>query len=462
MKLKQVSVSKLHGIFTKRIGLSDDYTFIHGINGTGKTSILKAMQAILEPDLEWIATAKYDSISVQIEEKGEKIHFRFSRSGSNIIVKSRIGNSHEMEEYDIQRIDFIFDNFSRRDVNNDVDRSVLRNAVFEIFSQSEIIKKIQSIPTPIFLGLNRTSSFDADFDQMALRAHRQRRPSTVAITHNADDLSQGLQQALALIARSTRRINQRRRLLEDTLRNDISFLLFTNPLNKDTRHIRTWPERADLLKFRKMKKEIPETWKRIGFNFSAQQEIETFFDDLLKLTRQLAQYSSFHKAIEGLSDAESSRLISEWFERRPIIRLIERYFHLIEEFNKKDSALRREITKFEKIINSFFADSGKNVTISASGDVKISIANKDFDIFYLSSGEKQIFVLLSHLIFNPLLSKANVLVIDEPELSLHVRWQEIFVESITTANALTQLILATHSPSIVLDRKNKMVDLNGA
>ncbi|WP_353617106.1 AAA family ATPase [Rhizobium sp. EC-SD404] len=84
------------------------------------------------------------------------------------------------------------------------------------------------------------------------------------------------------------------------------------------------------------------------------------------------------------------------------------------------------------------------------------------DVHNLSSGEKQIFVLISHLIFNPLIKKANVLIIDEPEISLHVRWQEIFVESVLNANDQTQLILATHSPSIVLDRTDNMVDLNVA
>ena len=53
----------------------------------------------------------------------------------------------------------------------------------------------------------------------------------------------------------------------------------------------------------------------------------------------------------------------------------------------------------------------------------------------------------------------NVFIIDEPELSLHVQWQELFVDSIISANPNIQYVLATHSPSIILDRIENCVDL---
>ncbi len=54
-----------------------------------------------------------------------------------------------------------------------------------------------------------------------------------------------------------------------------------------------------------------------------------------------------------------------------------------------------------------------------------------------------------------------MIIVDEPELSLHVRWQESFVDAIQKASPRLQIILATHSPSIVLDRIEKCVDLSG-
>jgi predicted ATP-binding protein involved in virulence len=71
-------------------------------------------------------------------------------------------------------------------------------------------------------------------------------------------------------------------------------------------------------------------------------------------------------------------------------------------------------------------------------------------------------VILTHLAFNPQAKRANILIIDEPELSLHLRWQELFVDAIVSASQDIQLILATHSPSIILGRHDSCVDLEEA
>jgi len=71
-------------------------------------------------------------------------------------------------------------------------------------------------------------------------------------------------------------------------------------------------------------------------------------------------------------------------------------------------------------------------------------------------------VILTHLAFNPAATSANVFIVDEPELSLHVKWQEAFVPAIRKANPELQVILATHSPSIVLDLTKFCVDLSEA
>ena len=57
--------------------------------------------------------------------------------------------------------------------------------------------------------------------------------------------------------------------------------------------------------------------------------------------------------------------------------------------------------------------------------------------------------MIAHLIFYEDRKQPGVFIIDEPELSLHLAWQEIFVKSIQQASPKTQFILATHSPSII-------------
>lgn len=63
----------------------------------------------------------------------------------------------------------------------------------------------------------------------------------------------------------------------------------------------------------------------------------------------------------------------------------------------------------------------------------------------LSSGEKQIMRLLIECVY----ARDNCLIVDEPEISLHVDWQHRLVQSLRTVNPGVQLILATHSPEVM-------------
>ena len=67
----------------------------------------------------------------------------------------------------------------------------------------------------------------------------------------------------------------------------------------------------------------------------------------------------------------------------------------------------------------------------------------------MSSGEKQIFIIFASLIFGLKNNKSGIYIIDEPEASLHLKWQREFVSSILEINPNIQLIFATHSPEIV-------------
>jgi len=67
----------------------------------------------------------------------------------------------------------------------------------------------------------------------------------------------------------------------------------------------------------------------------------------------------------------------------------------------------------------------------------------------LSSGEKQLVIILLTALIQE--DKHFVLFMDEPENSLHTDWQEKLIENIRSLNNNAQIIIATHSPSIVLD-----------
>ena len=81
-----------------------------------------------------------------------------------------------------------------------------------------------------------------------------------------------------------------------------------------------------------------------------------------------------------------------------------------------------------------------------------TIKGKELELNQLSSGEQHEVVLLYELIFNV---KTNILVlIDEPEISLHITWQKEFLNDLLRIIKIQniQVLIATHSPSIINDR----------
>ena len=74
-------------------------------------------------------------------------------------------------------------------------------------------------------------------------------------------------------------------------------------------------------------------------------------------------------------------------------------------------------------------------------------AGEEFNINDLSSGEKQLF--LRTLSIKMLEPKNSIILIDEPELSLHPKWQQRIIEVYKKIGENNQIIIATHSPHIL-------------
>ena len=84
---------------------------------------------------------------------------------------------------------------------------------------------------------------------------------------------------------------------------------------------------------------------------------------------------------------------------------------------------------------------------------------KELQLNQLSSGEQHEVILLYELIFK---TKPNILVlIDEPEISLHVTWQKEFLEDLLKIIEIQkfQVLIATHSPSIINGRWDLVYNL---
>ena len=134
----------------------------------------------------------------------------------------------------------------------------------------------------------------------------------------------------------------------------------------------------------------------------------------------------------------------------------------VQDANDKLSVfddLYARVNTFRRIANSRLLY--KQVSISSEGLKVEAMDGSALDLEMLSSGEQHELVLLYNLLFN--VARNSLIMIDEPELSLHVAWQEDFVSDLYEMARLSEfrVLLATHSPQVIGDRWDLTVELKG-
>ncbi|MBP1540166.1 MAG: AAA family ATPase [Prevotella sp.] len=104
--------------------------------------------------------------------------------------------------------------------------------------------------------------------------------------------------------------------------------------------------------------------------------------------------------------------------------------------------------KFQDIIDSLFADTGKKI-VRTENEIRFSQIGETLVPYQLSSGEKQMLAILLTVLVED--NRPYVLFMDEPEVSLHVEWQQRLIDLIRDLNPNAQIILTTHSPAVIMN-----------
>ncbi len=128
--------------------------------------------------------------------------------------------------------------------------------------------------------------------------------------------------------------------------------------------------------------------------------------------------------------------------------------------------LANKIKLFKEIVQGVF--SNKEIHISKDGfKIKSSVA-RDIPLDELSSGEQHLLVLVYKLLFRLKTQVDELILIDEPEISLHITWQKRFIDDLIEINKLTEgqskldIVIATHSPAIINGRLDMLVGIQGS
>lgn len=449
VKLVSFKAKKVHNRFNFDFDLNETITLITGKNGSGKTTALKFMDALLKPKLEWISSTKFKDASIQLIHKGLTISisakrddtstiFEFAREGENKIVYVKPNNetNHSMDLVNLYR-----------------GKRKRKNAPMN--AEAQLTQAISNLPTPMYLSLKRRAG------ERKLNEEHDMFGDFWDGNDNRNTASE-LEIALEVIEEAISKMETNHAELTTELRED---LLVGNFTSYATTNPHDFIFNGDIVaKIKKYENSILPAFRAIGVpEEKIQANVLSFFNRSIIDARTIKKAKLEDLDKFGELEDEVKGAIVRLFGDVEKFSSLRNFQDLINNFNNKKEKIFSDKNKFLRVLNSFYSDSGIKADIDRNGSLNLyTIQKKRKSIVepsHLSSGERQILVLISHLVFNSEAKNADIIIIDEPELSLHIAWQEIFCDMILDANKSMQAILATHSPSIIMDRTKQCISL---
>jgi len=419
--LTQIRIEKLFDIFDYDIELkAEGVTILTGPNGYGKTTILKIIDALASQnsfffvvllfkkitfclsDGNTIVLKKIDKDEIEVVVNKDKL-FRWTEKSLNKIIKAQFPYFRQIDE--IKWLD--------RRTEEIVNRDTLLQSVVSEFPELSEKLQIGEWPKPL-----KTPKV------YFIREQRLLRPI-------ADD-----------------RARVRHRAYGSELDESISG--FKNTIEEYAKELRE-KIKETLARSSQITQELDSSFPRRLFDQTSDISEEVFkqrFDKVKEIQKALSEHE--------ISDIKEDSHPTYKIENAKALHV---YINDAEQKLAVFSELLGKLKAFTNILNER-RFTFKRIAISKEVGFKFTTdQGKSLALGDLSSGEQQEVVLLYELLFKV---KAGTLVlIDEPELSLHVVWQKQFLDDIFDIIALQKIniVIATHSPQIINNHWDLTVDL---
>ena len=458
MVLKRIGITRLFGIYDYELNLIDkslsNVTIIDAPNGMGKTTLLRLINAAIIGDLDCLESIPFDMFDLQFDN-GAHI---FIESGTNpplldVPLKDavRLLRPRGRKEKDgtfvylsavYENIRFVingknipimfqgdFLNSFRRRVRLRVEQNRILNDQIDVLVrdeyQAEDIFDLDNLHEKLHEALG-------EYSVLFIKANRLFSIEEASIT-NSQISQYGRSKQVPTVEVYQKQIKDQIIRIEK---------LFAN-------------------KSEELDRSFPQRVLNIIFNHSSNDDIFTEEEIDIGLRRlgkeriQLSKLGLISKyKRENVKVPKTGELSIE--TRIFLTNYIKDSISKLEVY--KDIAERLRL--FRDIINDRNCFSNKTMSFNSEEGIIFTYSNRQrVPIDRLSSGEQNNLVIFYELIFG--VKENSLVLIDEPEISLHVFWQRQFIDELIEICKLKglQSIVATHSPDIVGNYVDYMVDL---
>lgn len=416
--VRRVVIEKLYDNYNYDITFhKDGVTLITGPNGYGKTTVLNIIKNALELNFIYFYELLFKSVT---------LYFNEYESGSRLIIKKTKSNQEILSDSEMEYdVDILFFNDNARNPKESftINQKFLRHTrTFDhrMFFEPDVF----------------CIDDDADYRKRYLAMSNQK------IKNNFKNYQLFLNDKNCLFIKEQR-------------------ILSSKPMDDEEEMFTIKQLAADLKeRYSIQKSRYTDEGQKIDSSFVErllgrkykEYEKEDYLQKIVALEKIVGEYKKFglisNYSFVGKFDSEFkpalSLYIDDMFQKIGVYDDFFRQLSLFNRFVNGKGLSNKVMVLDEKNGVSFRSDSGRVVPLHK-----------------LSSGEQNLVILYYRLVFETLPN--TILLIDEPENSMHVEWLEKMLADyfVMEGNLKCQMVIATHSPIFIGDNFNVAYDLYG-
>ena len=420
-RLKNVEIEGFWSQHKIGTDFNSDVNIFIGKNGTGKTTFINLLQAVISVDLELLFTLQFEKITINLFEGKKKRKVVVSKIASELRYKEieyQIGTSkNKLPILPEQELRYM----SRR--SGRIHPKFYREV-------QDIKSKMRELINVSYLSVNRDNILKDDPREL------RREEVYNAIDMRLDELIGELTSYQLQLETDLSKLSKsfQANVLKSMLFNEeFDYVNIDESLSPDLRSIKVG---------------LMTAYRGLGI---LDNQIEK---DIEKHVRAIEKAAN---SINNHVEDNSNPVFANDVTPLTLLRRTKRINELSSELENSKKKIFQPLDSYIKLLNEFHDTKDFTLQDSKTGGIFIEKDNTEIPISQLSSGEKQLIILLTETLLQK--GKQTLFIADEPELSLHIEWQRKVISSIRKLNPNSQIIVATHSPEIVGRFKDRVINM---